>query len=452
MLLCVFIGEDMQRNYEKEKLLIEYVISSSDIFALCSGILKEDYFIVDLKNTVKMIRSHYNKYNALPSIEQIEVETGVRLKTHEMNRQKIEYCLVEIEKFCKIKAMQAAIMNAAEIAEKGSEEEFAKVSEEIRDVLTISLSKDLGIDFFNSDVIERIENRKKRDEKLPSGYRYFDHHLNGGPSRKDIIIFCGVSGGGKSLTLQNFSLKYANQGKTVLYISFELYQDMIDERFMTMVSGLNSQEQLYKKLDVSKEIEKNNKGGLYIKYLKVGSKIGDIRAFLKEFELKYGKLPDILAVDYLDLVSPDMPVSKENVSLKDKLASEELRALGIEYNFLILTASQLNRQSRDATTIGQQHIAGGITKIYTADIVVAVNINKKMGDCYMTFLKTRSSGGEGETVFLKYNNSNLRIIDTEPKNTALIPKNFLESLDFEVEKNNSNNFKDALGILIDDYD
>ena len=49
----------------KQKLLIEYLISSSDTYALCASILDDTYFDPELKPSVKFIKTYYDQYNTM---------------------------------------------------------------------------------------------------------------------------------------------------------------------------------------------------------------------------------------------------------------------------------------------------------------------------------------------------------------------------------------------------
>lgn len=453
----------MKQNYEKEKLLLEYLISSPDVYALCSSILNSEYFTIELKNSIHFVQKYFDKYKSLPDPEQILAESGIKLTKHEMVSDKKEFAIDEIERFCRQRALEDAVVKAADFLHGGDEEKYGSMESLFKEALSISLNRDLGIDFLNDSVIDRIEERKNKEEKLPSGLKKFDINLNGGPDRKSIVIFCGVSGGGKSLTLQNFGLNYALQGKTVLYISFELYQTMIDDRFMTMISDFGTNEQLYRKQEISdivSQLRNSTNGNLFIKYIPTGSKISTIRAYLKEFELMKGLKPDVLCVDYLDLLMPNMPVSAENVFLRDKFSTEELRALGVEYNMLILTASQLNREARkEADNLGQHHVAGGISKVNTADVVMAVDCDNNTKECHMKFLKTRSSNGVGKNIVFSFNPANLRI-ENMPGDEVIeakkgfefksTPQNFT-TIETKTKSTAENEFLDLIGIMPEDY-
>jgi len=102
--------------------------------------------------------------------------------------------------------------------------------------------------------------------------------------------------------------------------------------------------------------------------------------------------------------------------VKDKYVSEELRNLAMERNLLMVTASQLNRSAVEEIEFDHSHIAGGISKINTADNVVGIftsNAMRERGRYQIQFMKTRSSSGVGQKVDLKFDKDTLRIEDLE---------------------------------------
>jgi len=93
-----------------------------------------------------------------------------------------------------------------------------------------------------------------------------------------------------------------------------------------------------------------------------------------------------------------------------------LRNLAVELNVLLVTASQLNRGAVEEIEFDHSHIAGGISKIQTADNVVGIftsNAMRERGRYQIQFMKTRSSSGVGSKVDLKFNPETLRIEDLE---------------------------------------
>ena len=120
-------------------------------------------------------------------------------------------------------------------------------------------------------------------------------------------------------------------------------------------------------------------------------------------------------VDYLDLLMPvSAKVSPNDLFVKDKYVSEELRNLAKELNILFVTASQLNRSAVEEHAFDHSHISGGISKINTADNVFGIFTSralKEQGRYQIQCMKTRTSTGNGQTVELGYNIETMRITD-----------------------------------------
>jgi hypothetical protein len=136
---------------------------------------------------------------------------------------------------------------------------------------------------------------------------------------------------------------------------------------------------------------------------------------LKEYQVKKGQKPDVLLIDYLDLMMPlSVKVSPSDLFVKDKYVSEEIRNLAMETQCITVTASQLNRSAVEEIEFDHSHISGGLSKIMTADNVVGIFTSRAMkerGRYQIQFMKTRSSSGVGQKVDLEFNLDTLRISD-----------------------------------------
>jgi len=222
---------------------------------------------------------------------------------------------------------------------------------------------------------------------------------------------------GKSLFMQNISVNWFSAGLNGLYLTLELSEGLSAMRIDAMVANCSTKS-IFKNLDdVELKIRMAGKkaGKFQIKYMPAQSTVNDIRAYIKEFEIQTNSKVDFLMVDYLDLLMPvGVKVSPENLFVKDKYVSEELRNLAKELNVLFITASQLNRNAVDEVEFDHSHISGGISKINTADNVFGIFTSRAMresGKYQLQLLKTRSSSGVGTKVDLVYDVESLRIVD-----------------------------------------
>jgi archaellum biogenesis ATPase FlaH len=280
----------------------------------------------------------------------------------------------------------------------------------------ISLTKDLGTDYFE-DPRARLAALKDNNGQNSTGWGNLDKLLYGGFNRGELQIFAGGSGSGKSLFMQNLAVNWMEAGLSGVYITLELSEGLTAMRIDSMLTNTPSK-QLFKDIEtVEMKVKMMGKksGKLQIKYMPAQSTVNDIRAFVKELSIKQGKEIDFMCVDYLDLLMPvSAKVSPNDLFVKDKYVSEELRNLARELNILFVTASQLNRSAVEEIEFDHSHISGGISKINTADNVFGIFTSRAMrerGRYQIQAMKTRSSSGVGQKVDLEFDIESLRIRD-----------------------------------------
>lgn len=412
----------MNVNDKKQKLLLEYLISSPDTYAICQGIINPDYFDPSLKNTVQFVKDYYEKYHTTPEPDQIEAETDVSLQRHEIKPDKVAFCTSEIEAFCKHNALERAILASVDLMSKG---DYGQIETKIRDALLISLNKDLGLRYFE-DPEERLEQMSAANYVISTGWKEIDDILFGGISRKELLLISANSGGGKSITLANLGLNLAEQGLNVLYISLELAENVIAQRYDTMITGISRRVWKDHKSEIAVEVKKKGRqmqGDLRIKQMPSGTTANQIKAYLKEYYLHNNFMPDLLILDYLDLMNPNERVDLGNVWVKDKLCSEQLRDIGVEYDMAVASASQLNRSAVNATSHDHSQIAGGISKINTVDVywsIVSNEVAMAAGEIVFQFQKTRNSDGVGKRVHLAWDQKTLRIHDKKSPDSLVL--------------------------------
>lgn len=399
---------------KKQKLLIEYLLSSSDTFAVCQNIVDPEYFDPEFRQSVTFMKQYYEEYSTTPSNEQVEAETNNQFVTRDVAPHEIEYCSREVEKFCKRKAIEKAILASPQLIEDG---DYGVVEQIIKDAVTISLNKSLGLNYFES-VEERLEQMMNASPTISCGWSSVDELLFGGLSRKELLLVSANSGGGKSIVLANIGFNYVQQGYNILYISLELSAEIVAQRYDTMFTGIgrkNWREEVKSiAVKVRAEGDKEGMGRLDIVQLPTGTSANDIRSFLKEFYLHNGFKPDVLIVDYLDEMAPNEFVSADNIFEKDRRCTTQLRQIGVDDNMIVATASQLNRSAVGATHHDHSQIAGGISKINVSDVywsIVMTDAQKAAGEMLFNFQKTRNSDGVGKSLYMKWNSTHLRVLD-----------------------------------------
>ena len=403
-------------GYEIQKVYLEIMLTDAATFVRCQSVFDPKSFDRKLQPAAKFISEYVVKHNAMPLFEMVNAAAGVDLKNHgELQETHYDWLLNEFEVFARHKALEAAILKSADLLEKG---EYGPVEDLIKKAVQIGLQKDLGTDYF-SDPRARLEAIKSRNGQITTGWAALDQKLFGGFNRGELNIFAGGSGAGKSLFLANLGVNWALMGLNVLYLTFELSENLVSMRIDSMVTGVPTRD-VFKNIDdveLKVKLIGRQSGAFQVKYMPSGKTANDIRSYIKEYEIKTGRKIDALLIDYLDLMMPlGVKVSAENLFVKDKYVSEELRNLSMELNTITVTASQLNRAAVEEVEFDHSHISGGLSKIQTADNVIGIFTSRAMrerGRYQIQLMKTRSSSGVGAKVDLEFDIDTLRISDIE---------------------------------------
>ena len=407
----------MSKEYspDLQKLFIEMMIQDAQSYVRVQNIYNPENFDRGLRDVARFIKEHTDQHRTMPTIDQVQAVTGVELKhVPDLNESHYDWFMGEFEGFTKKQELERAILKAADMLEKG---DFNPVEKLIKDAVQISLTKDMGTDYFH-DPKARIDKYFSSGGQVSTGWPQLDKLLYGGFSRGELNIFAGGSGSGKSLVMMNIALSWLQQGLSGVYVSLELSEELCALRTDAMLTGMGTKD-IRKDVDTTTMKVKlvSKKSGQYqIKGFPAQSNVNDIRAYLKEYQIQTGRKVDFVMVDYLDLVMPvSAKVSPNDLFVKDKYVSEELRNLAKELNVLFVTASQLNRGAVEEIEFDHSHIAGGLSKINTADNVFGIFTSRAMrerGRYQIQCMKSRSSTGVGQKIDLDYDIDSMRITDS----------------------------------------
>ena len=402
-------------NYtsEMQRLYLEMFLSDAETFVRCQNIFDPLNFDQRYQDTAAFITKYVDEYKVMPESSIVNASCKMDLQPVQLAKENYDWLMDEFENFSRHKGLERAIVASADLLEAG---DYGPVEKLIKDAIQISLNKDMGTDYFE-DPRARLSKLKDGNGQISTGWPSIDKKLYGGFNRGELNIFCAGSGGGKSLFLANMGVNWAQQGLNVLYLTFELSEGLVAMRLDSMMTGVSTRE-IFKNLDeVELKVKMIGKksGNLQVKYMPSGKNCNDIRAYLKEYQVKKGCKPDVILIDYLDLMMPlSVKVSPSDLFVKDKYVSEEIRNLAMETQCITVTASQLNRSAVEEIEFDHSHISGGLSKIMTADNVIGIFTSRAMkerGRYQIQFMKTRSSSGVGQKVDLEFDVDTLRISD-----------------------------------------
>lgn len=309
------------------------------------------------------------------------------------------------------------ISKSGKIDESYFKDELLKSFEIINDV------NDLGIDYWGGDTSERI---KKLKELYISQFKTgmnddLDELLR--LRRKTLVALSAQLGVGKSLFLNNLAVKFSQDGYNVLYLSLEMDSYDISKRIDKI--ALNFTDDYYFNRESSedlvsnriKDIKNKNKklGKLFISsYSPRSLTVYQIRGLLERFRIKNIGI-DIILVDYLLIMRPNSSRREDNMYMRGKDLSEELRALAIDENLLIFTVLHVKSAAYGKNKQGSEMVAESLaipqnldTHINMIEIISDDSSNKYFA---LTFEKVRDGKKMNKRIYLKLLD-NLRIVDT----------------------------------------
>ena len=403
-------------GYEIQKVYLEMMMTDAETFVRCQAVFNPEAFDRRLQDGARFLHEYVTEHNAMPTFDMINAATQVNIRhPGDLQESHYDWLLLEFETFSRHKALEAAILKGADLLEKG---EYGPVEDLVKKAVQIGLQKDLGTDYF-ADPRARLEAIKSSNGQVSTGWAAIDKKLFGGFNRGELNIFAGGSGAGKSLFLANLGVNWALAGMNVLYLTLELSESLVSMRVDSMITGIASRDVFKNIDDVEMKVKMIGKksGAFQVKYMPSGKTPNDVRSYIKELEIKTGRKVDVLLIDYLDLLMPNgAKISAENLYIKDKYVSEELRNLAMELNCVFVTAAQLNRGAVEEIEFDHSHISGGLSKIQTADNVFGIFTSRAMkerGRYQIQLMKTRNSSGVGQKIDLGFDIDTLRITDCD---------------------------------------
>lgn len=402
-------------GYDIQRVYLEMMMKDAATFIRCQTVFDHQAFDRRLQPAAEFLNNYVSEYNAMPTFDMINSATGSDLKDpgNELREQHYDWLLTEFETFARHKALEAAILKSADYLEKG---EYGPVEDLVKRAVQIGLQKDLGTDYF-ANPRARLEAIKDKNGQISTGWPALDRKLFGGFNRGELNIFAGGSGAGKSLFLANLGVNWALAGLNVMYLTFELSENLVSMRIDAMLTEIPTRD-IFKSIDdveMKVKIIGKKSGAMQVKYMPSGKTPNDVRSYIKEFEIKTGRRIDVVLLDYMDLMYPNgAKISAENLFVKDKYVSEEMRNLAMELNTIFVTASQLNRAAVEEIEFDHSMISGGISKINTADNLFGIYTSRAMkerGRYQLQLMKTRSSSGVNSKIDLGFDVDSLRIYD-----------------------------------------
>ena len=392
------------------------------------------------------IYKYYTKYNSSPkqSAIKIEVESRNDLTEPVYNEtmkilnadvepiSKIDFLVNKTEQWCQERAIVNAVYQAVNVI--GGEDKKTPMSalpELLTQAISTSFDKSVGHDYIN-DADDRWEFYNKKEEKIPSGLEHFDYIMRGGFPSKTLGVIMAGTGVGKSLFMCSMSSNLVESGHNVLYITMEMAEEKIAQRIDQDRLNLNNEElEVIAKDSFTKRFDNlkmKTKGQLVVKeYPTKSAHAGHFRALLKELKQKKDFEPDVVCIDYINICQSMSAGKNANSYEQIKSTAEELRALAMEFNIPVLTATQTNRTGFSDADVDMTSVSESFGLPMTADYLFAMTTNDKLRDeglIRFTQLKNRyGDPAERRNWLLNVDYSKMRVLDLDQQPESIEAQN-----------------------------
>lgn len=266
--------------------------------------------------------------------------------------------------------VKIAILKGLEALDKPITD-FAEVNDHISQAMAISTEKDADYYQYFHDTLDRIDDDKLT--RISTGIPTLDKILGGGLTQGSLTVFLAPPERGKTLALVNIATAALYRGLTVGYLTLELSERWVARRFDLRISGRSITLLRNDPTRIKNPLAALRKNGcsLVIKdYSADNPRIEDLRSFIINYQNRHKQNFDLLCVDYADLISPSRNYKQERFGIKEVYTN--LRRLGLEFNFPIVTASQANRKSSNKLIVTMEDFAEDYAKAAISDVVIAI--------------------------------------------------------------------------------
>lgn len=403
--------------------------------------IKGEYFDSNsLRLVFRVIKDAWEKYGNPPTVESLlvqveedktlgqeEYDTLVKDMTGLLSKPTntdANWLIDQTERWCQRQAIYNALSASVAIwqgTKKGSIDSIPSI---LQDALSVSFNTDIGLDYDDHDeIFQRLNNVTKR---IPFDIDILNKITGGGFGLKTLNIVQASMGVGKSAFLCNYAASQLRMQRNVLYISMEMSEESIATRIDANLFNISFDKLAHihrdKALYVAKRtaLQRKGLGKLYIKeYAPGAASDKDFDHLLTELYNKKDRFrPDIICIDYLGICKSSRVSMAAGSYAFQKAISEELRALAVRHNAVVLTAIQTNRDGIDSTSISLRNVADSIGIAATADWIlgiVSLEEQASQDRAVCTQLKNRYSSiyGDNHTFHLGYCRDKSQFFDIE---------------------------------------
>ncbi len=381
---------------------------------------KRDYPHPTYEAMVSVVRTQTEDYSS--SIVKQVIDFMARVKSNAIGDDDEEYVKEKSLDFCKKQKLKEAILRSVGLLKTQSFDQIQKV---INDAMNLGADNNHGHDY-HKDILDRFE--MKMRNPVSTHWDEIDLITKGGLGKRELGVVVAPTGAGKSMALAHLGAMAVVKGKTVVHYTLELADTVVGQRYDSCITGIELKNLMSMKESIIGIID-HIPGQLIIKeYPTKSASTRTISTHLEKLRQK-GMTPDMIIVDYADLLKPTASGFKTQ-ELRHSLGNiyEELRAIGQVWDIPVWTASQTNRSGLNADVITMESISEAFSKCFVADFICSISrtVEDKTENKGRMFVAKNRNGIDGIVYPME--------IDTSKVHLRVLPPGEDSSIDAVVMK------------------
>lgn len=424
----------MNSSTDHEKIFFNYFLQKQQYLkSIRPGFFSNH----DLDQVALMAKDFYTKFGESPSKEQMkalvkddpsDLSDDIVTSVYDINIKEFDQdwlkrtseAWVKWKHFDKQLVKTIEFVKTQNVSPENVEDVVTRAIGMISTEGSINFDTDVGLDFFNAE-----HHIQRKTAKLETGWNFIDNVSNGGYDPKSLVIYAGEQNIGKSIWLANDAANFVRMGHNVVFITAEMSAQKVLKRIGANLLDISMTEYDQKSANrdfVKRKLERISRGllppgKLFVKEFPTSQgTVLDIEAYLKDLEEAQDHKVNVVVVDYINILANYRNPNTENTYMKIKQIAEDLRALAVKREMLVISATQINRGAWDATEVKMENIAESAGLAHTADVMYAIIQDSMMHanrEYWLKILKIRDGQGKGSRCRFDINYDYMRITETD---------------------------------------
>ena len=351
----------------------------------------EKLFSADLWRFVKIIVDYIKVYKEIPSKKSIQERvSATNNKTFSEHVSKIFFELSDMEfdekdfkpnidKLKKRYSEKVIGELKSNLSEGGDLKkniiDIQKSLNDIRDITSQKIYKQGDLKEYAAEFKNYYKAKTENKEfgnGILTGYDFIDRNTNG-VKPGELMLFAGTTSSGKSMILMNAAVqmfmqtntvdmdKYFHKGYNILYFSLEMSHADCAERIlsrMSMSKQVHMRDAILdeeEKIRVGKSLKFVNAYDHYFEIIDIAkdATVSNIEKIFNEVSERKGAKPDVVIVDYLNLLSTEKDDEDGGDWLQQAKIAENLHSFSRTKEVALLSAIQINPRQGNAESAGE---------------------------------------------------------------------------------------------------